>query len=117
MVGDAIAIALMKLRGFGPEKFALYHPGGLLGKRLLLKVSDVMRGGKRNPMVKMNASMDRLLVEISNKWTGAASIVNERHQLIGLVTDYDIRQAFAQGPVWRRDSADTASPLPPLYPP
>ncbi len=97
VVGDAISIALMKMRGFDAEKFALFHPGGLLGKRLLLRVTDVMRGGKRNPVVKVNASMMTLLVEISRKWTGAANIVDSRGQLVGLVTDYDIRQAFAKG--------------------
>jgi arabinose-5-phosphate isomerase len=99
VIGDAMAITLMKLRGFGPERFALYHPGGLLGKKLLLKVSDVMRGGRRNPVVHVKASMDRLLVEITRKWTGAASVVNEKGKLVGLVTDYDIRRAFAQGKV------------------
>jgi len=97
VVGDAIAIALMKMRGFSAEKFALYHPGGLLGKRLLMKVSDVMRGGRRNPVVRVDAKMMTLLVEISRKWTGAANIVDKQGRLVGLVTDYDIRRAFAKG--------------------
>jgi len=97
VVGDAIAIALMKLRDFSPENFALFHPGGRIGKRLLLKVSDVMRGGKRNPVVRLTASVDRLLVEITRKWAGAASIVDKRGKLVGLVTDFDIRRAFARG--------------------
>ncbi len=98
-VGDGLAIALMKMRGFGAETFALYHPGGTLGKRLLLKVSDIMRGGRRNPVVSIHASMDRLLVEISQKWTGAASVINGKRRLLGLVTDFDIRNAFAQGKI------------------
>jgi arabinose-5-phosphate isomerase len=97
VIGDAIAIALMKLRGFGPENFALFHPGGLLGKRLLLLVSDVMRSGKRNPLVNITDSMERLLIEISQKWTGAASVVDKKGKFLGLVTDYDIRKAFANG--------------------
>ena len=97
VIGDAIAIALMKLRGFSAESFALYHPGGSLGKRLLLKVSDVMRGGRRNPVVDVNDTMMNLLVEISRKWTGAANVVDRRGRLVGLVTDYDIRQAFTKG--------------------
>jgi arabinose-5-phosphate isomerase len=92
VVGDALAIALMKLRGFKAENFALYHPGGLLGKQLLLKVADVMRGGRRNPVVKVNASMERLLTEISRKWTGACSIVDGNGRFLGLVTDFDIRK-------------------------
>jgi len=97
VIGDAIAITLMKMRGFSADNFALFHPGGLLGKRLLLKVSDVMRGGKRNPVVKATDSMMKLLVEISRKWTGAANIVDGRGRLVGIVTDFDIRQAFAKG--------------------
>jgi len=96
VIGDAIAITLMKLRGFGVDKFALYHPGGFLGKQLLLKVSDVMRSGKRNPVVPVNASVRKLLVEITRKWAGAASIVDKKGRFIGLVTDFDIRQAFGQ---------------------
>jgi len=97
VIGDALAIALMKRRGFNHENFALVHPGGQIGKRLLLKVSDVMRGGKNNPVVKVKASMDQLLLEISKKWAGAASVVNEKGRFIGLVTDYDIRKAFVRG--------------------
>ncbi|MCB4755517.1 MAG: KpsF/GutQ family sugar-phosphate isomerase [Elusimicrobia bacterium] len=97
VVGDAIALTLMKMRGFDADSFALYHPGGLLGKKLLLKVSDIMRSGKRNPVVSLHASMDQLLVEITQKWTGAASIVDHKGHLVGLVTDYDIRNAFAKG--------------------
>ncbi|MBV9080547.1 MAG: KpsF/GutQ family sugar-phosphate isomerase [Elusimicrobia bacterium] len=97
VVGDAIAIALMKIRGFKAENFALLHPGGLLGKRLLLRVSDVMRSGRRNPVVKVDDTMMNLLVEISRKWTGAANVVDRKGRLVGLVTDFDIRQAFARG--------------------
>lgn len=96
-VGDALAITLMKMRGFSSEKFALYHPGGLLGKKLLLRVSDVMRKGKRNPVVRINASIKTLLDEISRKWTGAASIVDKKGKFVGLVTDYDIRKMLLKG--------------------
>lgn len=97
VIGDAIAIALMKLRGFKAENFALYHPGGTLGKRLTLKVADVMRGGRRNPVVNVDATMMSLLVEISRKWTGACNVVDKKGRLVGLVTDFDIRGAFAKG--------------------
>ncbi len=97
VIGDAIAITLMKLKGFDIDQFALYHPGGLIGKQLLLKVSDVMRGGRKNPAVSINSSIAQLLSEITNKWAGAASILGKRGRLVGLVTDYDIRQAFAKG--------------------
>lgn len=97
VIGDALAIALMRRRGFTSESFALFHPGGLLGKRLLMKVSDVMRSGARNPVVRQTASMRQLLVEITNKWTGAASVVDLRGRLLGLVTDFDIRRALVTG--------------------
>lgn len=97
VVGDAIAIALMKMRGFNETNFALYHPGGLLGRRLLLKMSDVMRAGDMNPVANVNDSMTNLLIEMSRKWTGAVSIVNGSGRLVGLVTDYDVRKAFAEG--------------------
>jgi arabinose-5-phosphate isomerase len=97
VVSDAIAIALMKMRGFKAETFALYHPGGTLGKRLVLSVRDVMRGGRRNPVVKLNATMMTLLVEISRKWTGACNVVDKKGKLVGIVTDFDIRRAFAKG--------------------
>jgi arabinose-5-phosphate isomerase len=96
-IGDALAITLMKLRGFSSEKFALYHPGGLLGKKLLLRVSEVMRKGNRNPVVRVDADIKTLLDEISKKWTGAASIVDKKGKFTGLVTDYDIRQVLLNG--------------------
>src|SRR5207245_1081945 len=96
-VGDAIAMALMKLRNFQPEEFALYHPGGQIGKRLLLTVRDLMRTGTRNPVVKVNASVQEMFSEITAKHTGAVSIVDDAGKLVGLVTDYDIRHAVGEG--------------------
>ncbi len=92
VIGDALAVALMKLRGFNKSHFALYHPGGILGKKLLLKVKDVMRSGKQNPMVSVHASFDALLLEITQKSAGAASVIDDRGRLVGLVTDYDLRR-------------------------
>jgi arabinose-5-phosphate isomerase len=97
VIGDAIAIALMQMRGFSREQFALFHPGGLIGKRLLMKVADVMRGGGANPVVTVNATMGKMLLEMSRKWTGAVSVVDARGKLMGLVTDFDVRRAFADG--------------------
>jgi len=97
VIGDALALTIMEIRGFGVENFALFHPGGTLGKRLILKVSDVMRKGRNNPVVKINSSIEKLLVEITRKWAGAASVVDRNGKLVGVVTDYDIRKAFAMG--------------------
>jgi arabinose-5-phosphate isomerase len=97
VIGDAIAIALMNMRGFSREQFALFHPGGMIGKRLLMKVSDIMRGGTSNPVVKLGDTMENMLIEMSRKWTGAVSVIDVRRKLMGLVTDFDVRRAFASG--------------------
>lgn len=95
-IGDALAITLMKLHNFKPEDFALFHPGGLLGKRLLLQVADIMRGGAHNPVVRINDSVEKMLLEITQKRAGAVSVVDDKGKLCGLVTDYDIRQVIEQ---------------------
>ena len=95
--GDALAIALMKVRGFGREHFALNHPGGRLGRRLTLKVSDIMRGGEDNPVVHAGASAQAMLLEMTRKRAGAVSVVDGRGRLVGLVTDYDIRRCLEKG--------------------
>ena len=95
--GDALAVALMKVRGFGREHFALNHPGGRLGRRLTLKVADVMRGGEDNPVVRSDAAAGAMLVELTRKRAGAVSVVDGRGRLVGLVTDYDIRRCLEKG--------------------
>ena len=97
VVGDALAVALMKLRNFQPENFALYHPGGQLGKRLLLTVGDLMRSGADNPVIGVSASTREMLVEMTSKRMGATSVVDEEGRLRGLVTDYDVRRVLEQG--------------------
>ena len=94
VVGDALAMALMKLRGFNPEQFAVRHPGGRLGKQLLLKVIATMRSGNDNPIVNVNDSIANALYEISNKRCGAVSVVDNNGGLLGLITDHDIRKGL-----------------------
>jgi arabinose-5-phosphate isomerase len=96
-VGDALAVALMKVRGFGRDHFALNHPGGRLGRRLTLKVSDIMRGGEDNPVVKANISAVAMLMEMTRKRAGAVSVVDARGRLLGLITDFDIRRGLEKG--------------------
>lgn len=93
-VGDAIAIALMKRRAFKAHHFALSHPGGSLGKRLTLLVSDLMVKGDDNPVVSSGITMKELLPAMTSKHCGAASVVDRRGRFVGLVTDYDVRIAF-----------------------
>ena len=97
VVGDALAVALMKLRDFRPEHFALYHPGGQLGKRLLLTVGDIMRSGADAPMILVDASTRAMLLEMTSKRMGATSVIDDQGQLLGLVTDYDVRHVLERG--------------------
>jgi arabinose-5-phosphate isomerase len=97
VVGDALAMALMKLRNFQPEEFALYHPGGQLGKRLLLTVRDLMRTGARNPVVKLTATVQEMFSELTAKHLGAVSVVDDAGKLAGLITDYDVRRVIGEG--------------------
>lgn len=96
VVGDALAMTLMKMSGFQPENYALSHPGGQLGRRLLLRVADIMRSGDNNPTLHLDESVQQMLYEITNKRSGAVSIVDDTGQLLGLVTDHDIRQVLEE---------------------
>jgi arabinose-5-phosphate isomerase len=97
VVGDALAVALMKLRDFRPEHFALYHPGGQLGKRLLLTVGDIMRSGADSPMILVYASTRAMLLEMTSKRMGATCVIDDHGNLLGLVTDYDVRHVLERG--------------------
>ena len=97
VVGDALAMALMKLRNFQPDEFAVNHPGGQLGKRLLLKVSDIMRSGKENPVIHVATDTKTMLSEITRKRAGGVSVIDDERHLVGLVTDYDIRKVLERG--------------------
>ncbi|MDZ4725209.1 MAG: KpsF/GutQ family sugar-phosphate isomerase [Leptospira sp.] len=95
MLGDAIAMALMELKKFQADDFALYHPAGRLGKRLSLHLSDVMRREEKNATVTEDANLDDILKEITRKGLGATGVVDNVGKLIGLITDYDIRKALS----------------------
>lgn len=95
--GDALAVALMRLRNFRAEHFARNHPAGQLGRRLTLRVRDIMRGGEDNPVVRVSDGVPHMLVEITRKRAGAVSVADGRGRLVGLVTDYDIRRALGKG--------------------
>lgn len=96
-VGDALAIALMELHGFTADRFALFHPGGSLGRKLLLTVADVMHKEEQNPVVVLTTTVQNALFEMTAKGLGATSVVDERGALVGLVTDGDIRRALEKG--------------------
>ncbi len=92
VMGDAIAVALLNARGFTADDFALSHPGGSLGKRLLLRLKDIMHSGEQLPLVKNNALIKEALVEMSQKGLGMTAVTNEQGKLVGLFTDGDLRR-------------------------
>ena len=89
---DALAVCLLECKGFKEIDFAFFHPGGALGKRLLLKVEDIMRKGKSNPVVNESALVRDVLYEITGARAGAASVVNKNGRLRGIFTDGDLRR-------------------------
>ena len=96
-MGDALAVALLLQRGFREEDFALYHPGGALGKRLLLRVEDLMHSGEAVPTVNAGTPLKDALYEISSKKLGITGIVDEQGALVGVFTDGDLRRNIEQG--------------------
>jgi arabinose-5-phosphate isomerase len=93
-LGDALAVTLMEARGFTPEDFARYHPGGQLGRNLLLRVADVMHTGDEVAWVPADAPIKHVVVEMTRCPLGAACVVDEDRQLQGLITDGDLRRAL-----------------------
>jgi arabinose-5-phosphate isomerase len=91
-LGDALAVAVLEARGFTEEDFARSHPGGSLGRRLLLHVSDVMRRGERLPKVRADVSLRDALAEMSRGALGFTTIVDEQDRLLGVFTDGDLRR-------------------------
>lgn len=96
-MGDALAIALLEARGFTAEDFALTHPNGTLGRRLLLRVEDIMRTGDAIPRIAGDTQLSAALMEMSRKGMGMTSIVDTNGQLLGIFTDGDLRRALDQG--------------------
>jgi len=96
-MGDALSIALLEARGFTEEDFARSHPGGSLGRRLLLHISDIMHQGDEIPQVSENATLSEALMEMSKKGLGMTAIVNEQKRLSGVFTDGDLRRTLDKG--------------------
>lgn len=91
-MADALAVCLLDLKGFREKDFAFYHPGGLLGRRLLLKVEDIMRKGPANPIVREEAKISEVLFKITKARAGSASVINKNNKLVGIFTDGDLRR-------------------------
>ena len=93
-MGDALSIALLEARGFSSGDFALSHPQGALGKRLLLRLEDIMHAGEQVPKVNADATISEALIEISAKGLGMAAVVDNRGLFIGIFTDGDLRRVI-----------------------
>ena len=92
VMGDALAIALLEARGFTADDFAFSHPGGTLGRQLLLKVQDIMKSGNDIPRVTENVKLAEALLEISNKGMGMTTVIDKAGKLVGVFTDGDLRR-------------------------
>lgn len=96
-MGDALAVALLIERGFKAEDFALFHPGGALGKKLLLSVRDMMHTGSAIPLVPSDMLMKQVIFEITSKGLGCTGVVDGQGKLTGVITDGDLRRALEKG--------------------
>jgi len=92
VMGDALAVSLLQSKGFTRDDFALSHPGGSLGKRLLLQVTDVMHSGEEVPVVHEDATISEALVEMTQKKLGMTAVVDRAHRVVGIFTDGDLRR-------------------------
>lgn len=96
-LGDAIAVSLLEAKGFTPDDFALSHPGGSLGKKLLLQVEDLMHTAENFPAVTPETSVKDALLEMTDKRLGMTAVINQEQYLLGIFTDGDLRRAFEKG--------------------
>jgi len=95
---DALAVCLLELKNFRQQDFAFLHPAGALGRRLLLKVEDIMRTGRQNPVVDQDKTVSEVLLKITQARAGAASIVDKKGRLVGIFTDGDLRRHLEKDP-------------------
>jgi arabinose-5-phosphate isomerase len=112
-LGDALAVVLLSCHHFTKKQFAIFHPGGALGRKLLLTVENVMHKGKENPVVAEDSTVQDALFMMTEKGLGAVSVVDEEGKLIGLVTDGDVRRGLETGSnflQWPVDAMMTKSP-------
>ena len=93
-MGDALAVVLLEQKGFNETDFAMRHPGGMLGRKLLLRVEDLMYRGERLPLVQEMTTVKDALFEITAKRLGVTGVVDNKHQLVGVLTDGDLRRGL-----------------------
>ena len=112
VMGDALAVCLLELKGFTSKDFAKYHPGGALGKRLYLRVSDLIKNNQK-PQVSSADKVSTVIVEISEKRLGATAVIGNDNKIIGIITDGDIRRMLSKTTkIDRLTAQDIMSPNP-----
>ena len=97
VIGDALAVAVLTKKGFKINDFALFHPGGTIGRKMLLQISDIMHTNEQNPVVKDTANMQEALLEMTSKGLGCTNIISSENKLLGILTDGDLRRFLAKG--------------------
>jgi len=102
-MGDALAVSLLLKRGFKEEDFAFFHPGGSLGKRLFIKVNDLMHTGDKVPLITPDTPMTKAIMEISSKRLGVTIVADEERKILGIITDGDLRRGIER---WGREFFD-----------
>jgi arabinose-5-phosphate isomerase len=109
-MGDALAVVLLEKKGFKEKDFAIRHPGGILGRKLLLRVEDLMHQGDRLPLVHAETPMKNALLEITSKRLGVTGVVDSRGDLIGVITDGDLRRGLEnRGDIFRLTAQELMS--------
>ncbi len=112
-MGDALAVALIQLRNFSLEDYALLHPGGSIGKKLTLRIDDVMFSGERLATTQVNAALKDVVIEISSKRFGATCVINSDGKLVGIITDGDLRRLLEKRQdFWEFYARDLMTPNP-----
>jgi arabinose-5-phosphate isomerase len=105
-MGDAMAVALLSERNFTAKDFAVFHPGGALGRKLLLTVEHVMHSGEDNPVIDITKTAKEAIFTMTSKGLGATSVVDETGKLVGIITDGDIRRSLENGHKFLDESAE-----------
>ncbi|MBS1919812.1 MAG: KpsF/GutQ family sugar-phosphate isomerase [Bacteroidetes bacterium] len=112
VMGDALAVVLMEMKGFGSADFAKFHPGGTLGKKLYLRVADLFVANEK-PAVFPGQSIKEVIIEITKKRLGATAVVDEQNKLLGIITDGDLRRMLEKnGDIEKKSAKDIMTPNP-----
>lgn len=98
-LGDALAVALLRKRNFSEEDFARFHPGGTIGRKLLLKTGDLMHQGAEIPIVDSHFGLDKVVLEMTSKKLGCTCVIDDKGKLCGIVTDGDLRRLISKGAI------------------